>query len=100
MVCEAVAVLPQASVAVQVRVTEYEPPHEPGVVTSAKVNVAAPQASVAVGVANDGVAGQLIVVRPGNAEIVGAVMSRTVIVCEAVDVLLQPSTAVQVRVTE
>ena len=69
-------------------------------VTSANVNVAVPQASVAVGVVNDGVAGQLIVVKPGNDEITGGVTSRTVMVCDAVDVLLQPSTAVQVRVTE
>jgi hypothetical protein len=49
------------SVAVQVLVTEYEPAHEPLVVTSAEVNVKAePQASVAV-TANTGVAGQSIV---------------------------------------
>ena len=92
--------LPQASVAVQVRVTEYEPGHEPGVVASLKAKVAAPHASDAVGVVNSGTAGQLIVVRPGNVEITGAVTSRTVIVCEAVTELLQPSTAVHLRVTE
>ena len=49
MVCEAVEAFPQASVAVQVLVTEYEPAQAPFVVTSLKVNVnALPQASVAV----------------------------------------------------
>jgi len=90
--------LPQTSVAVQVRVTEYDPAHEPGVVTSAKVNVTSPQASVAVGVAKSGVAGQVMVERPGNAEITGAELSLTVMLCDAVAVLLQPSTAVQLRV--
>jgi hypothetical protein len=49
IVCEAVDAFPHESVAVQVLVTEYEPAHEPLVVTSAEVNVKAePQASVAV----------------------------------------------------
>ena len=49
MVCEAVEAFPQASVAVQVRVTEYEPAQAPLVVTSLKVNVnALPHSSVAV----------------------------------------------------
>jgi hypothetical protein len=53
--CEAVDELPHESVAVQVLVTEYEPAHEPLVVTSAEVNVKAePQASVAVATANTG----------------------------------------------
>jgi hypothetical protein len=48
IVCEAVDELPHESVAVQVLVIEYEPAHEPLVVTSAEVNVKAePQASVA-----------------------------------------------------
>jgi hypothetical protein len=101
MVCEAVDALPQASVAVHVLVTEYDPAHWPFVVTSAKVNVnALPQASVAVAVANCGVAGQVIVDASGNCAITGAVVSPTLIVCEAVDVLPQASVAVQVRVTE
>jgi hypothetical protein len=63
IVCEAVDELPHESVAVQVLVTEYEPAHEPLVVTSAEVNVKAePQAS-AVATANTGVAGQSIVGR-------------------------------------
>jgi hypothetical protein len=49
IVCVAVDALPQASVAVHVLVTEYEPAHWPFVVASSKVNVIAlPQASVAV----------------------------------------------------
>ena len=62
------------------RVTLYAPVQEPGVVTSAKVRVIAlPQASVAVAVANEGTAGQLMVVGAGNAPITGEVMSCTLI---------------------
>ena len=76
MVCEAVETFPQASVAVQVRVTLYELAHKPGGVTSLKVSVKAlPQASEAVAVANAGVAGQLIVEIKGKAAITGAVLS-------------------------
>ena len=76
MVCDAVDVLPHASVAVQVLVTLYDPAHAPGVVTSAEVSVKAlPHASVAVATANEGVAGQLIVLVAGNAAITGAVTS-------------------------
>ena len=67
---------PQASLAVHVLVTLYEPAQAPGVVTSAKVNVnKLPQASEAVGMANTGVAGQLIVDGAGKAEITGAAKS-------------------------
>jgi hypothetical protein len=59
MVCEAVELLPQSSVAVHVLVTLYSPAQSPGVVASLEVNVKAlPQASVAVATANSGVAGQ------------------------------------------
>ena len=58
------------------------------------------QASLVVGVVNDGVAGQVTVLGPGNAPIVGGVLSTTDIVSEAVAVLLQASFAVQVLVTE
>ena len=62
--------------AVHVLILVYDPAHAPGVVTSANVNVnALPHASVAVAVANDGVAGQLIVDVVGNVAITGAVMS-------------------------
>ena len=74
--------LPQTSVAVQVLVTLYFPAHNPGVITSANVSVNGfPQASVAVATAKTGVAGQLIVVGPGNAAITGATKSCTCIVC-------------------
>src|SRR6476620_2622553 len=99
IVCVAVAVLPQASVAVHVRVIENVPAQAPGVVTSLKVSVGlGSQRSVAVGVSHDGVASQSIVVAPGNADIVGGVTSCTLIVCVAVAVLPQASVAVHVLV--
>ena len=56
-----VAVFPQSSVAVQVRVTLYVPAHEPCVVASLKViATVASHASVAVGATNTGTDGQLI----------------------------------------
>ena len=76
MVCEACDIFPQASVAVHVRVTLYEPAQSPGVVTSEEVRVKElPQASIAVATANSGVAGQLMVVAAGRAAITGAVIS-------------------------
>jgi tRNA A37 threonylcarbamoyladenosine synthetase subunit TsaC/SUA5/YrdC len=100
IVCEAEEALPQASVAVQVLVTLYSPVQSPFVVTSANVSVKVlPQASIAEAAANTGVAGQLIVVGPGSGLITGAVISCTLMVCEAVDELPQPSVAVQVLVT-
>src|SRR5688572_645981 len=101
IVCDAVDELPQSSVAVHVLVTEYSCGHDPGVVTSAKVGVTlASQASVAVGVVNTGVAGHSTDDGPGSVDITGAVLSVTLIVCDAVDVLPQSSVAVQVLVTE
>src|SRR6185436_12608746 len=100
MVWLAVLLLPHASVAVQVRVTLYEPAHAPLVFTSAKVRVKAlPQASVAVATANTGVAGQVMVLGAGRAAITGAVVSTTLIVWLAVLLLPQASVAVQVRLT-
>src|SRR5206468_452920 len=95
MDCEAVEVLPQASVAVQVRTcTTGQVP----LLESTKVGVTAPwQASIAVGVAKTGVAGHSIVLGAGSAAITGAVVSATLMVCEAVEVLPQASVAVQVR---
>ena len=58
------------------------------------------QASLVVGVVKDGVAGQVIVLGPGNVPIVGGMLSTTDIVCNAVAVLLHASFAVQVLVTE
>jgi hypothetical protein len=87
-------------VAVQVLFTLYDPAHAPLVVTSTDVNVnALPHPSTAVATANDGVAGQLIVVGAGREEITGAVTSCTLIVCEAVETLPQASVAVHVLVT-
>src|SRR6266550_4446893 len=95
----AVLLLPQASAAVQVRVTLKEPAQAPFVFTSAKVRVKAlPQASVAVATANTGVAGQEMVLGAGRAAITGAVVSATLIVWLAVLLLPQASAAVQVRV--
>jgi hypothetical protein len=69
-------------------------------VTSLNVRVGeASQASVAVGVANVGVAGQSMVAAAGKDEMTGAVVSRTVIVWLAVLLLPQWSVAVHVRVT-
>ncbi len=66
----------QASVAVQVRVTLYDPAQLPFVVTSAKVSVnALPHSSLAVATAKFGVSGQFIVVGAGKEEITGAVIS-------------------------
>ena len=71
-----VAVLPQSSLAVQVRVTLYVPTQVPGVVASTKVIVTVPShASVAVGGVNTGNAGQSTGVVCATQVIVGAVMS-------------------------
>jgi len=75
MVCDALATLPHASVAVHVLVTEYSLGQLPGVVISANVNVGVPQLSVAVGVVQDGVPVHSIVVGAGRAEITGGVVS-------------------------
>lgn len=100
MVCDAVDILPQASVAVQVLVTPYEPAHAPLVVTSANVRVKAlPHSSLAVAVAKDGVAGQLMVTEDGREAMTGAVISCTMMVWAAVEMLLQASVAVHVLVT-
>src|SRR5439155_13357136 len=86
----AVLVLPHASFAVQVRVTEYLPAQLPGVVASADVRLGVgSHASVAVGVAKLGLAGHSIVVGPGSAEIAGAAVSVTFTVWLAVLVLPQ-----------
>ena len=74
-------VLPQSSVAVQVRVTLYSFGQLPSVLTSLNVRVGVEShESEAVGDAKLGVAGHSIVDGPGTAEIAGAVVSTTVIV--------------------
>ena len=93
------AVLPQSSVAVHVRMVLYVPTHDPGVVASPKVIVTvASQASVAVGDANTGKAGQSTGDVCATHVIVGGVISCTTIVPLHVAVLPQSSVAVQVRV--
>ena len=73
----------------------------PAVVTFTKVNTGeASHASVAVAVANAGVAGHSIVEAAGSDAITGAVLSSTEIVCDDVDELPHASVAVHVRVTE
>ena len=70
-------------------------------VTSAKVKVAPElQASVAVGVAKLGEAGQEIVETASKFEITGATVSITFIVCDFVEKFPHKSVAVHVLVTE
>src|SRR6187551_115540 len=97
--CDAVAVLPQASVAVNVLVTVYSLAHVPGVEASLVVMFTVPQASLAIAVPNDGVSGHSIVAAAGIVVNTGAVLSSTVITCDAVAVLPQASVAVNVLVT-
>jgi hypothetical protein len=100
IVWEAVDELPQLSVAVQLRVTLYSCVHVPGVVTSLKVNEGViSHASVTVGVVKDGVAGHDTELGPGKVPNTGAVVSVTLIIWNAVDVLPQSSVAVHVRFT-
>jgi hypothetical protein len=101
IVCEAVDVLPQASVAVHVLSIVYLQGQLPAVVTSLNVSSGAgSQLSDAVGVVHDVLAGHSMVVGAGRALITGGVVSSTFIICEAVDVLPQASVAVHVLVME
>ena len=94
-----VAELPQSSVAVHVRVTEYSCGQLPGTAApSTNVSVGdESQASVTVGVGKSGAAGHSTD-ELGAQVITGAAVSTTVIVCVAVDELPQSSVAVHVRV--
>ena len=93
-----VAVLPQSSVAVQVRVT-LGIPVQLAVVTSLKViDTEASQASEAVASPNVGEAGQSITAVTSGQVIVGGVTSWITIFLLQVAVLPQASVAVQVRV--
>src|SRR6185503_855747 len=100
MVWEHVAVLPQSSVAVQVRLMAYLilPPMAqlPGRFSSEWVRLTPPQRSLASGSGKLGMFGQSIVLS-GAQEMLGAAMSRTEMVWEQVAVLPQSSVAVQVR---
>lgn len=95
-----VAVLPQSSVAVHVRVDVYVPAHDPGVEEVTKViATVASHASVAVGATHTGIAGQLTGLVWVAQVITGAVTSRTTIVRLQVELFPQSSVAVQVLVT-
>src|SRR6185503_17849223 len=100
MVWEQVAVLPQSSVAVQVRLMAYLilPPMAqlPGRFSSEWVRLAPPHRSLATGSGKLGKSGQSMVVL-GAQEMLGAAVSRTEMVWEQVAVLPQSSVAVQVR---
>jgi Ni,Fe-hydrogenase III small subunit len=98
IVCVAVVVLPQPSLAVHVRVILYSLGHDPLVVTSAKVKVGVAQLSVAVGTVQDGGVEHWIMVGPGKAEITGGVVSSLLITWVAVATLPHSSMAVHVRV--
>src|SRR5438093_12835362 len=100
MVWLAVELLPQWSVAVQVRVPAWACGQLPGVVASANVRVGlGSQASVAVGVVNDGVAGHSMTVLVGCFPTRRSSDLTTLMVWLAVELLPQWSVAVQVRVT-
>ena len=78
MAREQVEVLPQSSVAVQVRVTVYSAGQSPGVVASEKDTATlGSHRSLAVAAGNVGVAGQLIGEVTVGQVMLGAVMSRT-----------------------
>ena len=96
--CAAVELLPQSSVAVHVRVTVYDPAQAPCTVTSLKTSVGVTsQASVAVAVAKDGVAGQLMVDGAGKEEMTGATLSMIVITC-VYTLLVLPQSSVTTQV--
>src|SRR5258706_4697795 len=95
-----VEVLPQSSVAVQVRVTENSCGQLPGVVTLlAVISTLMSQASDAVAGPNDGVLGHSTVAAGLGHVIEGGVLSVTEMVLLQVEELPQSSVAVQVRVT-
>src|SRR5678815_4352309 len=96
MVALQVLVLPQSSVALQIRVcTTGQLPL--GVVLTTTTSTVWSQASLAVALPQEGVAGQSIVVLAGQV-MEGAVMSRTVMVALEVAVLPQSSGVLWVRV--
>ena len=97
---QAVVVLPHASVASQVRVTEYPAGHGPPVVTSENTITGAPHASFAEGVPNTGTAGQVMVVFAGTDVNTGAVLSTIVKVALSDDDWPQASVAVKVTTRE
>ena len=93
-------VLPQSSLATQVRVTVYSAGQEPGVVTSEKtMETFGSQASEAKAGPKAGTAGQLMGDTTAGHVIEGAVMSCTLMERLQAEVLPQSSLATQVRVT-
>ncbi len=100
--CDTVELLPQASVNVQVRTIEYELAQLPGVTTSFGTPVILPpQLSVAESTAAVGTnEAQVTVIFAGAAGATGGMLSFTVMVCEAVELLPQASVNVQVRTIE
>ena len=74
------AVLQQASVAINFLVSVYSLVQVPGALASVEVMLTAPHASLAVGVPNDGVSGHSMVAAAGTEVNTGAVLSVTVIV--------------------
>src|SRR6188474_2916354 len=94
-----VAVLPQSSVAVQVRVTLGIPVQLAEVTSLKLMDTEASQASLAVAAPKVGTAGQLIGDTTVGQVMLGGVISCTAIVRLQVAVLPQSSVAVQVRVT-
>lgn len=99
MVCDAVAVLLQASVAIHVLVLLYVLAQVPAVVTSVNVSDGVLHKSLAVGIEKTGGFGQLIVKGSPTPLITGGVRSSVqVTVLDMVAVLPQPSVAVNVLV--
>src|SRR5437773_5240493 len=100
MVWLQVAELPQASVAVKVRLILAAVGQLPASVSSENVTLRfCSQSSAKVGVAKAGVAGHWMVSSPGQEVTTGAVWSSTVMVWLHEDELPQASVAVQVRRT-
>jgi len=102
IVCATVTLwLPQASTALQVIVRVNAPPQVDVVVISlTTITDEVLQASLAVGAVNVGVAGQITVALAPGVPITGGVLSKTVIVCDTVLLVLpQPSTAFHVIVS-
>src|ERR1051325_6736417 len=102
MVCVDWALLPQASVAVQVRTNDPVLPHWPLIGPSLCVIVTVPQVSlaVAVPVALGSVEPVHSTMASGTSLVVGAVVSTRVMVCVDWALLPQASVAVQVRTNE
>ena len=98
--CEAVAALPQASLAVNTRITTVSPAQAPAALVLVAVMVGLlSHASVAVGKSVGSAAPHSIVTAAGTSARTGVVRSRTVTTCEAVAALPHASLAVNTRVT-